>query len=83
MGKVKDSGNHLPVDNYRKQIGKQDYKKSKAELKDIKAKAQAKQGLSNTYKDVTIMIGSMVAVIGVIYALLYLFLEKKDDSSKL
>lgn len=79
MGKNKDTTSVSPVENYRKQIGKQDYKKSKAELKETKAKAQAKEGLVETYRDIFVMIGSLVAVIGVIYALLYIYLDKKEE----
>ncbi|XP_042902564.1 triple QxxK/R motif-containing protein [Parasteatoda tepidariorum] len=80
MGKntTKDTSHALPVESYRKQIGKQDYKKSKSELKEAKARAQAKKGISSFYKDVAVMIGALAAVIGVLYTALYYFLEKKE-----
>lgn len=78
MGRNKDTTHQLPVDHYRKEIGKQDYKKSKAELKDTKLKAQAKKGSGETYKEISIMVGALVAVIGFVYALLYMMLEKRN-----
>ncbi|GFY67904.1 hypothetical protein TNIN_471181 [Trichonephila inaurata madagascariensis] len=50
MGKNKDSTKDVPIQNYRKQIGKQDYKKSKTELKEVKARAQAKKCSGSVYK---------------------------------
>ncbi|PRD28999.1 UNVERIFIED_CONTAM: triqk [Trichonephila clavipes] len=50
MGKNKDSMKDVPIQNYRKQIGKQDYKKSKTELKEVKARSQAKKCSGSIYK---------------------------------
>lgn len=46
----KDSYSQLPIDQYRKQIGKQDNKKTKNSLKESKDKALIKKGFSETYK---------------------------------
>uniref|UniRef100_A0AAY4CK65 Triple QxxK/R motif-containing protein n=1 Tax=Denticeps clupeoides TaxID=299321 RepID=A0AAY4CK65_9TELE len=43
MGKKDASTARLPVDQYRKQIGKQDYKKTKVALKLNRLKAEAKR----------------------------------------
>ncbi|GLD65881.1 triple QxxK/R motif-containing protein isoform X6 [Lates japonicus] len=43
MGKKDASTTKLPVDQYRKQIGKQDYKKTKSALKATRLKAEAKK----------------------------------------
>uniref|UniRef100_A0A8W4FMC3 Triple QxxK/R motif-containing protein n=1 Tax=Sus scrofa TaxID=9823 RepID=A0A8W4FMC3_PIG len=43
MGKKDASTIKLPVDQYRKQIGKQDYKKTKPILRATKLKAEAKK----------------------------------------
>ncbi|EEC01070.1 conserved hypothetical protein [Ixodes scapularis] len=47
----KDSFSYQPpVDHYRKTIGKQDYKKSRTELKESKKRAQSKKTTSKTYR---------------------------------
>ncbi|XP_040910014.1 triple QxxK/R motif-containing protein isoform X1 [Toxotes jaculatrix] len=46
MGKKDASATRLPVDQYRKQIGKQDYKKTKSVLKATRLKAEAKKNSS-------------------------------------
>uniref|UniRef100_A0A671UZS4 Triple QxxK/R motif-containing protein n=1 Tax=Sparus aurata TaxID=8175 RepID=A0A671UZS4_SPAAU len=43
MGRKDASATGLPVDQYRKQIGKQDYKKTKSVLKATRLKAEAKK----------------------------------------
>ncbi|KAF6323837.1 triple QxxK/R motif containing [Rhinolophus ferrumequinum] len=43
MGRKDASTIKLPVDQYRKQIGKQDYKKTKPILRATKLKAEAKK----------------------------------------
>ncbi|ELW47559.1 Protein TRIQK [Tupaia chinensis] len=43
MGRKDASTTKLPVDQYRKQIGKQDYKKTKPILRATKLKAEAKK----------------------------------------
>uniref|UniRef100_A0A8C9YC05 Triple QxxK/R motif-containing protein n=1 Tax=Sander lucioperca TaxID=283035 RepID=A0A8C9YC05_SANLU len=43
MGKKDASVTGLPLDQYRKQIGKQDYKKTKPALKATRLKAEAKK----------------------------------------
>ncbi|GFS35730.1 hypothetical protein NPIL_545862 [Nephila pilipes] len=53
MGK-KDSKKDIPLENFRKQIGKQDYKKSKSELKETKARAEAKKSAKHIYRRVLI-----------------------------
>ncbi|XP_061597831.1 triple QxxK/R motif-containing protein isoform X2 [Cololabis saira] len=46
MGRKDASATNLPVDQYRKQIGKQDYKKSKSALKATRLHAEAKKNSS-------------------------------------
>uniref|UniRef100_A0A6I8PC92 Triple QxxK/R motif-containing protein n=1 Tax=Ornithorhynchus anatinus TaxID=9258 RepID=A0A6I8PC92_ORNAN len=43
MGRKDSSTSRLPVDQYRKQIGKQDYKKTKPILRATRLKAEAKK----------------------------------------
>lgn len=68
-------GNRQPVDQYRKQIGKQDTKKNKADLQEIKKKAEAKQSASSSYKDVALMVLALTIVVFAVYILLYFFLS--------
>uniref|UniRef100_A0A023FNW7 Triple QxxK/R motif-containing protein n=2 Tax=Amblyomma TaxID=6942 RepID=A0A023FNW7_AMBCJ len=76
MGRArKDSfNNQPPVEAYRKVIGKQDYKKSKSELKESKKRAQSKKTSSKTYKEIATMLGFLLAVLFGGYALSYVFL---------
>uniref|UniRef100_A0A8C8DJ09 Triple QxxK/R motif-containing protein n=1 Tax=Oryzias sinensis TaxID=183150 RepID=A0A8C8DJ09_9TELE len=46
MGRKDASATQLPVDQYRKQIGKQDYKKTQSVLKATRLKAEAKKNTS-------------------------------------
>uniref|UniRef100_A0A674ML95 Triple QxxK/R motif-containing protein n=1 Tax=Takifugu rubripes TaxID=31033 RepID=A0A674ML95_TAKRU len=46
MGRKDASASALPVDQYRKQIGKQDYKKTKPALRAARLKAEAKKNSS-------------------------------------
>ncbi|XP_008106565.1 triple QxxK/R motif-containing protein isoform X3 [Anolis carolinensis] len=43
MGRKDASSARIPVDQYRKQIGKQDYKKTRPMLKATRLKAEAKK----------------------------------------
>ncbi|XP_072324108.1 triple QxxK/R motif-containing protein isoform X1 [Scyliorhinus torazame] len=43
MGRKDASASKIPIDHYRKQIGKQDYKKTKSVLKATRLKAEAKK----------------------------------------
>ncbi|XP_062917472.1 triple QxxK/R motif-containing protein isoform X2 [Mobula hypostoma] len=43
MGRKDASTSKIPIDHYRKQIGKQDYKKTKSVLKATRLKAEAKK----------------------------------------
>ncbi|GFQ67410.1 hypothetical protein TNCT_93141 [Trichonephila clavata] len=64
MGKNKDSTKVVPIQNYRKQIGKQDYKKSKTELKEVKARSLAKKCSGSVYKEITFMIFVFTLILG-------------------
>lgn len=77
----KDSFSYQPpVDNYRKTIGKQDYKKSKTELKESKKRAQSKKTTSKTYREIGVMLGLMVVALFVGYFLSYVFLTQDISS---
>nr|CAD7579382.1 unnamed protein product [Timema californicum] len=76
----KDSTGSNVVDSYRKQIAKHDTKKSKESLKDTKERALNKENAPAIYKDVTIMIGALLAVCFCVYCLFYALLA--ETSSK-
>ncbi|XP_043921391.1 triple QxxK/R motif-containing protein [Protopterus annectens] len=72
MGKKDAFSSKTPIDQYRKQIGKQDYKKTKSALKETRLKVEAKKQAPGI-KDVIIVIAAVLAVVLVFYSLfLYL-----------
>ncbi|XP_047461983.1 triple QxxK/R motif-containing protein [Mugil cephalus] len=74
MGK-KDAGTtKLPVDQYRKQIGKQDYKKTKSALKATRLKAEAKKA-SSVFRDAFLVIAAILFLVLCVYAFFYLNLS--------
>uniref|UniRef100_A0A3Q3ECB9 Triple QxxK/R motif-containing protein n=2 Tax=Labrus bergylta TaxID=56723 RepID=A0A3Q3ECB9_9LABR len=74
MGKKDASTTRLPVDQYRKQIGKQDYKKTKSVLKATRLKAEAKK-TSSGFKDAFLVIAAILFFVLCVYAFFYLNLS--------
>ncbi|XP_029370810.1 triple QxxK/R motif-containing protein [Echeneis naucrates] len=74
MGKKDASAVGLPVDQYRKQIGKQDYKKTKSVLKATRLKAEAKKN-SSGFRDAFLVIAAILFFVLCIYAFFYLNLS--------
>ncbi|XP_056154926.1 triple QxxK/R motif-containing protein [Lampris incognitus] len=74
MGKKDASTTKLPVDQYRKQIGKQDYKKTKFALKATRLKAEAKKS-GTGIRDVFLVIAAVLLFLLCIYAFFYLNLS--------
>ncbi|PIK48390.1 putative triple QxxK/R motif-containing protein-like [Apostichopus japonicus] len=71
MGKKDNSQRaHLPVEQYRKSIGKSEYKRNKKELKRVKGTAEARKS-STGYRDSFLVLMSVFAVFCIIYAILY------------
>ncbi|GFN77182.1 triple qxxk/r motif-containing protein [Plakobranchus ocellatus] len=69
MGKKDASGyNSQPVEQYRKQIGKQDWKKSRHAVKNMKNRSD--QGNEATPQQIVIMIALVVLAMAGLYALL-------------
>lgn len=84
MGRArKDSFNQPPIETYRKNIGKHDYKKSKSELKESKKRAQSKKTKSKTYREIATILGGLAAVVFAGYALSYLLLTENIPSLSL
>ncbi|XP_041663975.1 triple QxxK/R motif-containing protein [Cheilinus undulatus] len=74
MGKKDAGATKLPVDQYRKQIGKQDYKKTKSALKATRLKAEAKK-TSSGFRDAFLVIAAILFFVLCIYAFFYLNLS--------
>ncbi|XP_008304997.1 triple QxxK/R motif-containing protein [Stegastes partitus] len=74
MGKKDASATKLPVDQYRKQIGKQDYKKTKSALKLTRLKAEAKKS-SSGFRDAFLVIAAILFFVLCVYAFFYLNLS--------
>ncbi|XP_070703169.1 triple QxxK/R motif-containing protein [Pempheris klunzingeri] len=74
MGKKDASATRLPVDHYRKQIGKQDYKKTKSVLKATRLKAEAKKN-SSGFRDAFLVIAAILFFVLCVYAFFYLNLS--------
>merc|ERR1711956_100528 len=66
-----------PIDLYRRQIAKQDTKKERKHLKEVKHQAESKSWTPKATKDVVIVLLSFLAVLMVIYAILYYSMNKK------
>ncbi|KAL7829420.1 triple QxxK/R motif-containing protein [Colossoma macropomum] len=74
MGKKDASAARLPVDQYRKQIGKQDYKKTKPALRATRLKAEAKRSAPGIRDTILVILAVLVFLLGV-YAFFYLNLS--------
>lgn len=74
MGKKDANSVKLPVDQYRKQIGKQDYKKTKPALRATRLKAEAKRSAPGIRDIVLVIVAVLVFLLG-IYAFFYLNLS--------
>uniref|UniRef100_A0A667IKV7 Triple QxxK/R motif-containing protein n=2 Tax=Lynx canadensis TaxID=61383 RepID=A0A667IKV7_LYNCA len=78
MGRKDASTVKLPVDQYRKQIGKQDYKKTKPILRATKLKAEAKKTAIGI-KEVGLVLAAILALLLAFYAFFYLRLSTDVD----
>lgn len=79
MGRKDSSTTKLPVDQYRKQIGKQDYKKTKPILRATKLKAEAKKTAIGI-KEVGLVLAALLALLLAFSAFFYLRLSANIDS---
>ncbi|XP_073678248.1 LOW QUALITY PROTEIN: triple QxxK/R motif-containing protein [Garra rufa] len=78
MGKKDASSVKLPVDQYRKQIGKQDYKKTKPVLRATRLKAEAKRSAPGIRDIILVIVAVLIFLLGV-YAFFYLNLSTELD----
>lgn len=85
MGRKDASATKVPVDQYRKQIGRQDYKKNKPVLKATRLKAEAKKTAIGI-KEVFLVAVAILVLLLAFYALFYLNLapttEPREDSAE-
>uniref|UniRef100_A0A3B3HPP8 Triple QxxK/R motif-containing protein n=2 Tax=Oryzias latipes TaxID=8090 RepID=A0A3B3HPP8_ORYLA len=75
MGRKDASATQLPVDQYRKQIGKQDYKKTKSVLKATRLKAEAKKKNTSGFRDAFLVVVAILFFVLCVYAFFYLNLS--------
>uniref|UniRef100_A0A8D0BUH5 Triple QxxK/R motif-containing protein n=1 Tax=Salvator merianae TaxID=96440 RepID=A0A8D0BUH5_SALMN len=78
MGKKDASSARIPVDQYRKQIGKQDYKKTRPMLKATRLKAEAKKTAAGI-KEVSLVLAAILVFLLACYAFFYLNLSEEVD----
>ncbi|XP_023324147.1 triple QxxK/R motif-containing protein [Eurytemora carolleeae] len=70
-GGGKDSVQLPPVDLYRKRIGRQDSRKEKVHLKEVKQLQEAKEGRGLALKDSFLILVAVGAVFLAVYAVLF------------
>ncbi|KAK8384427.1 hypothetical protein O3P69_009317 [Scylla paramamosain] len=74
MGRKDAQMHSLPVDHYRKQIGKQNKKQTSSNVRELKKHTEAKSSSPRLYKDVGVAVASLAVVVVVVYSLLFLWL---------
>ncbi|XP_067006329.1 triple QxxK/R motif-containing protein isoform X2 [Anabrus simplex] len=72
----KDSTGSNVVDQYRKQIAKQDTKKSKESLRETKWRAEKKENAPAMYKDIVTLVAAFLAVCICVYCIFYALLTE-------
>uniref|UniRef100_A0A8C5Q2N0 Triple QxxK/R motif-containing protein n=1 Tax=Leptobrachium leishanense TaxID=445787 RepID=A0A8C5Q2N0_9ANUR len=81
MGRKDAASSRVPVDQYRKQIGRQDYKKTKPVLRATRLKAEAKKtGLG--IKDAILVLIAVFLIVLSFYAFFYLKLSSSENSEE-
>ncbi|KAM4705480.1 triple QxxK/R motif-containing protein [Rhinophrynus dorsalis] len=81
MGRKDASTSRIPVDQYRKQIGRQDYKKNKPVLRATRLKAEAKKTAIGI-KEVFLVVTAILVFLLAFYAFFYLNLTPTVDSDE-
>lgn len=74
MGRKDSQVYSLSVDHYRKQIGKQNKKEMKTNVKELKKHTEARSSSTKIYKDVKVVVGGFAAAVILVYGLLFLWL---------
>lgn len=78
MGRKDASASRIPVEQYRKQIGKQDYKKNRPVLRATRLKAEAKKTALGI-KEVALILVAILIFLLAFYAFFYLNLSSEVD----
>ncbi|XP_019383468.1 PREDICTED: triple QxxK/R motif-containing protein [Gavialis gangeticus] len=78
MGRKDASAARIPVEQYRKQIGKQDYKKTKPMLRATRLKAEAKKTAMGI-KEVALVLVAVLVFLLAFYTFFYLNLSNEVD----
>uniref|UniRef100_A0A672TQR2 Triple QxxK/R motif-containing protein n=2 Tax=Strigops habroptila TaxID=2489341 RepID=A0A672TQR2_STRHB len=78
MGRKDASTARTPVDQYRKQIGKQDYKKTRPMLRATRLKAEAKKTALGI-KEVALVLAAILIFLLAFYAFFYLNISNEVD----
>uniref|UniRef100_A0A8V0Y7M3 Triple QxxK/R motif-containing protein n=1 Tax=Gallus gallus TaxID=9031 RepID=A0A8V0Y7M3_CHICK len=78
MGRKDASTARTPVDQYRKQIGKQDYKKTRPMLRATRLKAEAKKTAIGV-KEVALVLAAILVLLLAFYAFFYLNISNEVD----
>merc|ERR1712083_445561 len=79
VGKSGREGQYSPpIDLYRRQIAKQDNKKERKHLKEVKHHAESKSWTPKATKDVVIVLLTFLVALMGIYAILYYSMGKKS-----
>ncbi|XP_033011450.1 triple QxxK/R motif-containing protein [Lacerta agilis] len=78
MGRKDSSSARGPVEQHRKQIGKQDYKKTRPMLKATRLKAEAKKTAPGM-KEVSLILAAILVFLVACYAFFYLNLSEEVD----
>uniref|UniRef100_A0A674HN96 Triple QxxK/R motif-containing protein n=2 Tax=Passeriformes TaxID=9126 RepID=A0A674HN96_TAEGU len=78
MGRKDASTSRTPVDQYRKQIGKQDYKKTRPMLRATRLKAEAKKTALGI-KEVALVLAAILVFLLAFYAFFYLNVSNEVD----
>ncbi|OPJ83651.1 triple QxxK/R motif-containing protein [Patagioenas fasciata monilis] len=78
MGRKDASTARTPVDQYRKQIGKQDYKKTRPMLRATRLKAEAKKTALGV-KEVALVLAAILVFLLAFYAFFYLNISNEVD----
>ncbi|MEE6463581.1 hypothetical protein FKM82_005959 [Ascaphus truei] len=81
MGRKDASASRIPVEQYRKQIGRQDYKKNKPVLRATRLKAEAKKTAIGI-KEVVLVIIALLVFLLAFYTFFYLNMTVAVDSDE-
>ncbi|KAK7044041.1 hypothetical protein SK128_027582 [Halocaridina rubra] len=73
MGRKDAQTTRLPVDHYRKQIGKQNKKYTNVDVKKIKKQTEMKKKTTRVYKDVKVVVGGFVGTAILVYLVMFVW----------